>query len=165
MLAIELNEFHGKIQNYIGRRISDPDITNDLTSQTFCKATEAIFNGKGPRCSPSGWLYRIAHNAVIDHYRMRERHHTGSLEDFPNLVCSSSDPSQHIETIESRAKLAQAMRCLTPGQQQVIHLRYIEGYSFAEIAERLNTTKGAVKAMQHRALITLRMILSGSNDE
>ena len=159
MLASELNEFHGKIQSYIGRRISDPDITNDLTSHTFCKATEAITNGKGPRRSPSGWLYRIAHNAVIDHYRMRDRHRTGSLEDFPNLVCDSSDPSQHVETIESRAKLSQAMRCLTPGEQQVIHLRYIEGYSFAEIAEQLDTTEGAVKAMKHRALNTLRTMM------
>lgn len=159
MLASELNDYHGKIQSYIGRRISDPDITNDLTSHTFCKATEAIATGKGPRSSPSGWLYRIAHNAVIDHYRMRDRHRIGSLEDFPNLICDSSNPAEHAETIERRSQLARAMQCLTPNQRRVIQMRYFEGYSFDEIAEELSATKGAVKAMQHRAINTLRMYI------
>lgn len=165
MLATELHEFHGKIQSYIGRRISDPDITNDLTSHTFCKATEAISNGKGPRNSPSGWLYRIAHNAVIDHYRMRDRHRTGSLEDFPNLLCDRSDPAQHVDAMELHSELTVAMRFLTQAQQQVIQLRYIEGYSFAEIAEAMDTTEGAVKALKHRALSTLRIIMSRGNHE
>lgn len=165
MLATELHDFHGKIQSYIGRRVGDLDITNDLTSHTFCKATEAIFNGKGPRKSPSGWLYRIAHNAVIDHYRMRDRQRTGSLENFPNLVCDSADPANHVDAMELRSELMVAMRVLTPGQQQVIQLRYIKGYSFAEIAEEMDTTKGAVKAMKHRALNTLRMLMSRGNHE
>lgn len=161
MLTTEIlfNDFHGKIHAYIQRRVTE-EHCEDLTSHTFCKATEAIVNEKGPRKSESGWLYRIAHNAVIDHYRWRDRRATDCLDDYPNVATLKDDPAQRAELIELKARLASALRCLTPAQQQVIQLRYIEGYSFAEIAEAMGITVGAAKALQHRGIVNLKEILS-----
>ncbi len=155
--------FQSKIHDYIWRRISDPDITNDLASQTFYKATEAIASGKGPRTSVSGWLYRIAHNLVIDYYRQRERHKTACLDDFMSLV-GDVDPAHRIESIEMQAQVKRAMQLLTEGQQQVIRMRYIEGYKFGEIADAMGITEGAVKALQHRGIMTLRSLLAARHD-
>lgn len=160
MLAADLFvTFEQSIQKYIYRRISDPDITKDLTSHTFCKATEAIAAGKGPRTSVSGWLYRIAHNAIIDYYRQRDRHRSISFENCFHHPVSDHDPARNVERIELQTKLLRAMHLLTPGQQQVIRMRFLEGYSFAEIAATMEITEGAVKALQHRALTTLRGLI------
>jgi len=156
-------DFQPAIEKYIYRRTSDPDIAKDLTSQVFHKATEALATGRGPRTSISGWLYRAAHNAVIDHYRARERRRSVCLDDCPDHP-SDDDPVAAAVYAERKAHLLHAMQSLTPEQRQVIQMRYLEGYSFAEIAQAMNKTEGAVKALQHRALITLRTLVHARQD-
>ena len=69
----ELESWRQRIFSYIYRRVGDADTANDLASATIAKAFEAQLAGKGHRSHFGGWLYRIAHNLIIDHYRLRDR--------------------------------------------------------------------------------------------
>ncbi len=148
-----------KIYNYIYRRTSDPGLSEDLTAQVFLKMLEAIQSERAWHSSFSGWLYRIAHNLVIDHYRARDRQKQVSIDDVPHMHDAGTTPVRAAEIALEAEALRSAIRRLTDEQAQVISLRFLEGYSFAEIAEMMDKTEGAVKALQHRAVATLRQLL------
>jgi RNA polymerase sigma-70 factor (ECF subfamily) len=148
-----------KIYSYIYRRTSDQTLSEDLTAQVFLKMLEAIQNERAWHSSFSGWLYRIAHNLVIDHYRARDRQKQISLEDAPHMQDLGTSPVRAAEIALDAEALRSAIRRLTDEQAQVITLRFLEGYSFAEIADMMDKTEGAVKALQHRAVATLRQLM------
>lgn len=148
-----------KIYNYIYRRTSNQTLAEDLTAQVFLKMLEAIHNDKTWHSSFSGWLYRIAHNLVIDYYRTRDRQKQVSIDDAPVLPDPGNNPVRAAEIALDAEYLRSAIRRLTDDQAQVITLRFLEGYSFNEIAGMMDKTEGAVKALQHRAVSTLRQLM------
>lgn len=159
--------FHGelfelyetKIYSYIYRRTSDQVLSEDLTDQVFLKMLEALRVNNAWKTSFSGWLYRIAHNLVIDHYRARDRQKSVSIDDIPHMPDTNQNPVRATEITLDAEELRAAMRRLTDEQAQVLSLRFLEGYSFGEIAEMMDKSEGAVKALQHRAVATLRILL------
>jgi len=153
------DRYEMKIYSYIYRRTSDQTLAEDLTSQVFLKMLEAIHNDKTWHSSFSGWLYRIAHNLVIDHYRTRDRQKQVSIDDAPLLPDTGLSPVRAAEIALDSEYLKSAIRRLTDEQALVISLRFLEGYSFGEIADMMDKTEGAVKALQHRAVATLRQLL------
>ena len=148
-----------KIYSYIYRRTSDQTLSEDLTAQVFLKMLEAIQNERAWHSSFSGWLYRIAHNLVIDHYRARDRQKQVSIDEMPHMPDTGNNPVKAAEIALEAEALRSAIRRLTDEQAQVVSLRFLEGYSFSEIAEMMDKTEGAVKALQHRAVATLRQLL------
>lgn len=153
------NRYELKIYNYIYRRTSNQTLAEDLTAQVFLKMLEAINSDKTWHSSFSGWLYRIAHNLVIDHYRTRDRQKQISIEDAPLMTDPAASPVRAAEIALDSEYLRSAIRRLTDDQAQVIALRFLEGYSFGEIADMMDKTEGAVKALQHRAVSTLRTLM------
>jgi RNA polymerase sigma-70 factor, ECF subfamily len=153
------DRYEYKIYSYIYRRTSDQALSEDLTAQVFLKMLEALHNEKAWHSSFSGWLYRIAHNLVIDHYRSRDRQKQISLDETPNTPDPADSPVRAAEIQLDTEYLRAAISRLTEEQAQVISLRLLEGYSFAEIAAMMSKTEGAVKALQHRAVATLRQLL------
>jgi RNA polymerase sigma-70 factor, ECF subfamily len=153
------DRYEMKIYNYIYRRTSNQTLAEDLTAQVFLKMLEAIHNDKTWHSSFSGWLYRIAHNLVIDHYRTRDRQKQISIDDAPVMPDPGNNPVRAAEIALDSEYLLSAIRRLTDDQAQVITLRFLEGYSFGEIADMMGKTEGAVKALQHRAVSTLRQLL------
>lgn len=151
--------YESKIYSYIYRRTGSPTLAEDLTGQVFLKMLEAIQGQKSWHSSFSGWLYRIAHNLVIDHYRRRERRQYVSIEDAPILKSEKHDPVTAAETNLDADRLRSAIQRLTEEQAQVISLRFLEGYNISEVATMMNKTEGAVKALQYRAVGTLRGLL------
>ncbi len=151
--------YESKIYSYIYRRTGSPSLAEDLTGQVFLKMLEAIQAQKSWRSSFSGWLYRIAHNLVIDHYRRRERRQYVSMEDAPNLKSEKNDPVTAAEINLDAERLRSAIQRLTEEQAQVISLRFLEGYNINEVATMMDKTEGAVKALQYRAVGTLRGLL------
>lgn len=154
------DRYETKIYSYIYRRTSDQVLSEDLTAQVFLKMLEAIQSERAWHSSFSGWLYRIAHNLVIDHYRARDRQKQVSIDDVPFMPDSGTGPVRAAELALDAEALRSAMRRLTDDQAQVLTLRFLEGYSFGEIADMMDKTEGAVKALQHRAVATLRQLLS-----
>jgi RNA polymerase sigma-70 factor (ECF subfamily) len=142
---------------YIYRRVSDADLAEDLTSELFLRVLRAIQNQRTWRDSFVAWLYRIAHNLIIDVYRRRPPPPV-SLEDAP-YQSAEDDPVEQVQETMNRERLQAAIHRLTPDQQQVLALRFGEGLTAKETAQIVRKTTGAVEALQRRALAAIRRML------
>ena len=148
-----------KIYSYIYHRVNDQLVTEDLTGQVFLRMIEAVKSQKAWHTSFSGWLYRIAHNLVVDHYRRRGRATHTDIDESPNIIAQDSDPYQKAAALLDNDALLRAIGELTEEQARVITLRFLEGYSISEVAARLDKTEGAIKALQYRGVASLRRIM------
>jgi RNA polymerase sigma-70 factor, ECF subfamily len=157
-LSTIYDRYEVRIYTYIYRRTGDQTLAEDLTGHVFLKMLEAIRNRKAWHSSFSGWLYRIAHNIVIDYYRQRDQKQQVSLDDEPSLP-ALDDPVEAAELKLDVERLRAAIARLTDEQAEVISLRFLEGYSINEVAEMMNKTEGSIKALQYRAVASLRQLL------
>ena len=151
-----------KIHSYIYRRLGDVHLAEDLTAEVFMKMLEAAQSKKFARISLSAWLYRIAHNLVVDHFRSQSQ---GEEPLGERLGAAIDDPTVVVEAKLAQQRLRAALSHLTQEQQQVIVLRFGEGLSAPQVAEVLGKSEGAVRAMQHRALATMRRTMKGKRHE
>lgn len=150
--------YYQKIYNYIYYRVSDGETAEDLCSEVFVKALEAIDSYTFQGVPFSAWLYRIAGNLVIDHYRRQPKQTEISLEDSRPLV-ADENPGVNLERHFNHQELRRALQGLTSDQQQVIVLKFVDGLSNNEVAQILGKTEGAVKSLQHRALASLGRLM------
>jgi len=142
-----------RIYRFIYFRVSDDTTTEDLTSQVFLKAWESLDRYQAGNSPYLAWLYTIARNLVIDHYRMKKD--TVNIDDV--LLVRAGDPSPD-EEVQSRFEiqaLRKALQFLTEEQQQVLVLRFIAGMSTEDIAKIMEKREGAIRALQMRALQAL----------
>lgn len=145
-----------RIYRYILLKIGDPHEAEDLTGQVFVRMLENIGNFQWQGVSFQAWLYRIAHNLVVDHLRQRTRRPQVPLEPLAgSLVAEADDPYTWAEAADFRDHLRGALARLTDLQAQVIALKFGGGLTNAEVARLLGRTEGAVKALQHSALVNL----------
>jgi len=158
-LAQIYDMYSTKIYRYIYHRVGDPDVAEDLTALTFTKMLEAIHSGRDWHTSFSGWLYRIAHNVVVDYFRKKGRAQYVTLDTGLPLRAEDMDPFQEAAKTLQREALRRAIDQLTPDQATVIVMRFLEGYSIAEVAKVMGKTEGAVKALQFRAVERLRHLM------
>ena len=150
--------YHSTIYTHIYYRVGDPSTAEDLTSEVFVRVVGSI-DGFVYRDRPLlTWLYTIARNLIIDHRRRAGRATMLPLDE--RLENGSEDVERAAELALSRRRLAVALDELTDDQRHVIILRFIEGRSLEEVAEIVGKSVGAVKALQHRALDSLRRVLS-----
>lgn len=145
-----------KIYSYIYHRVGQADLAEDMTGQVFMRMLEAIRSGHVWRTSFSGWLYRIAHNLVIDYYRRRQRASFVDIEEVSPVRAVRGDPLRMVEQHLESERLRAAMATLTEEQAQVITLRFLEEMSISEVAEIMDKSEGAIKALQYRAVLALR---------
>ncbi len=153
------DRYEAKIFNYIYRRTGEEALAEDFTAQVFLKMLESIRDQKAWHSSFSGWLYRIAHNLVIDHYRRRGRQGSVDIEEASPTAPEEHNPAVTVEHTLEAERLRAAIRRLTDEQAEVVSLRFLEGYSISEVASMMNRTEGAIKALQYRAVATLRTLL------
>ena len=149
------------IYGYCQRRVTDPDLAADLTSQIFIKAISALprYRTSSNETSFRSWLFTIAHNLVIDSHRTRHLHHSLSDPERPiDVHDPTPSPEDHALTSDLRQALHQAMRTLTDGQRQIVELR-LAGLTGPEIAAVLGMHLAAVKSLQFRAYTKLRSLL------
>lgn len=126
----------------------------DLTANVFVKAYEKL-DGYEYRGAPfSAWLFRIAHNQLIDHVRSRSRTTQVPLDDAFEVRQPSSFKGLDRRLAVDQIKLA--MSTLTEEQRQVIGMRFVEGLGAAEVARRMGRTEEAVKKLQARGLAALK---------
>ena len=156
-LGMLYDQYAPLIYRYLYRRVQDAQIAEDLTSDVFVRVLKAIQSAKTWHTSFRAWLYRIAHNLVVDYYRKQPAVPALALDE--DLVADEGDADSALAERLSRQRLQAAIRLLTPGQQQVLALRFGERLTAGQIAEDLGKSVGAIEALQHRALATLRRIL------
>jgi RNA polymerase sigma-70 factor (ECF subfamily) len=145
------------IYSYLYRRVHDAQAAEDLTGDVFVRMLQAIQSDQVWHTSFRGWLYRIAHNRVIDYYRKQPSAPPTSIPE--NLAEQLDEPDSALIKQSSYRRLHLAIRRLTPDQQQVLALRFGEQLTAREVAEIMGKNVGAVEVQQHRALATLRRIL------
>lgn len=140
-----------RIYRYVFFRVSDDLVAEDITAHVFLKMWEKLPRYQIGQTPIGGWLYRIAHNAVIDHYRTRKS--SISLDDVnPADVRHDDETEEKLELEVKLDQLRNALQKLTDAQREVLLLRFIEDFSTEKIARRLRKSQGAVRALQWRGL-------------
>ncbi len=140
----------------VGRR----EEAEDITHRVFLQAWQNVRTYRH-RGHPFGsWLYRIARNQVIDHYRSRKD--DAPLEAADNMGVATESSEADVSLRIEMEKVMAAIHHLKPEYQDVIIFRFIEDLSIRETADTMNKTEGAVKLMQHRAIEELKKVIHGS---
>ena len=152
------DHYQPKIYRFIVVKVARREEAEDLTHQVFLSAWQSIGSYKDVGYPFSSWLYRIARNQVIDHYRTRKVS-VGLDEVDPNLFATESHESLAHERFELDRVLA-AIRRLKPEYQDVIMMRFVEDLPVRDVALAIDKSEGAVKLIQHRALKQLKDILA-----
>jgi RNA polymerase sigma-70 factor (ECF subfamily) len=145
------------IYGYLYRRVHDAQVAEDLTGDVFVRMLQAIRAGQEWHTSFRGWLYRIAHNLVVDHFRKLPPVSPTAIPE--DLAGHTDNPDSIVARRSQYQHLSLALRRLTSEQQQVLALRFGERLTAREVAEIMGKSVGAVEVQQHRALAALRRIL------
>jgi RNA polymerase sigma-70 factor (ECF subfamily) len=148
-----------RIYSYLHLSVGSRHDAEDLTMKTFVKMLEAIGRFQWRAVPFSAWLFRIAHNLAMDHFRANRRWQPE--EEIPETVQGeeSSAEEQALESLGQTSMLELIDR-LSPEQRQVLTLKFVFRFSNAETATILGKTEGAVKSLQHRALASLQKHVS-----
>ncbi len=144
-----------RIYSYLALSVGNRHDAEDLTTQTFLRMLEAIGRFRWQSAPFSAWLFRIAHNLAMDHFRAGRR--VQAEEDVPELPGAeeSSAEDQALDSL-GHADMLELIEQLSAEQRQVLTLKFLVGFANAEVAGILGKTEGAVKSLQHRALASLQ---------
>lgn len=152
------DQYAPKMYAYIYRRVGEAALAEDLTSELFVRLLMAVQNGNIWKGTFPAWLYRVAHNLVVDHYRRRPPPAEALLE--TDAVSTGGNPAAALEQSLANERILKGIRQLTPEQQEVLALRYGEGLTAREVGEIVGKSTGAVEALQRRGIAGLRRILT-----
>ena len=136
-----------RIYSYLHMSVGNRHDAEDLTTQTFLKMLESIKRFRWQSAPFSAWLFRIAHNLAMDHFRASRRWQP-----------EEEEPSAEAQALQSigRQSMLELIENLSQEQQQVLTLKFVFNFPNAEVATILGKTEGAVKSLQHRALVSLQ---------
>lgn len=149
--------YFDRIYRYMAVRIGDRTEAEDITQQVFLNALRSIQSFKWKGAPFSAWLFRIAHNLLVDYLRKNKKVVTVPLED--SLIHSGNNPQLMAEHSLEMERVVSATKHLTKAQQEVISLRFAADLPIAEAAKIMGKSEGAVKALQHSSIVALRKAL------
>ncbi len=157
-LVAAYDAFQPPLYRYAYRLLGRVDVAEDVVAETFQRLIQALHRGQGPRRHIQAWLYRVTHNLAVDHYRRDPP----SLVPLTEELAAAEKPDEEMLRRLAQERVRLALRRLTPDQQQVILLKFLEDLSNEEVAVIMGKPVGAIKSLQHRALASLRRILERS---
>jgi RNA polymerase sigma-70 factor (ECF subfamily) len=155
-------EHFDKIYRYVALRVGDKAEAEDITQQVFLKALRSISSFRWKGTPFSAWLFRIAHNQVVDYLRKKTKQATVPLVE--SAVSFSSDPQLLAEQRLNVEQLIAATKRLTETQREVISLRFAGELPIAQVAKIMGKSEGAIKALQHSAIVALRRALLAESE-
>lgn len=147
---------------YFKARLGDQQAAEDLTGEVFRRMLTALPQYRATDLPFRAWLFRIAHNLLVDHYRRESGHTTTLLEEAENVSVEEDDPASIVEQKLTMEDVHHALSRLESHQRDVLALRFLSGLSLQETALVMGRTEDAIKALQRRGLSALRLRL-GSN--
>ena len=158
------NAYLDRIYRYVYFRVDDQQLAEDITSQVFLKAWEKLHSYQIDSSPFIAWIYRIAHNTVVDNYRTRKT--SISLENVKPAEISHIDGiDEKLDLQLESQQLRAALQELTEEQQQVLILKFVAQRSTEEIAQQLGKQPGAIRAVQMRALQGLARYLNLASEQ
>lgn len=153
MVSYLYEQYAGELFRYIRQRVGDTEESEDLCADVFVKVLEGIGRYEDRGWPISAWLYRIAHDRVVDHIRRRSRRRHVSWEEWGGV--STDDVWDSLMRNELHAVMLHALDRLNGDQRNVIVMQYFYGRSVSEIALILGRSVKSVKGLRHRGLQTL----------
>ncbi|HEY2353459.1 MAG TPA: sigma-70 family RNA polymerase sigma factor [Gaiellaceae bacterium] len=151
-----------RIYSYLHVSVGNRHDAEDLTTQTFLKMLEKIGSFRWQSAPFSAWLFRIAHNLAMDHFRAHRRWQPEA--EVPEPPAHEAEPSAELEALRTigRESMLKLIEDLSPEQQQVLTLKFVFNLPNAEVAAILDKSQGAIKSLQHRALVSLQKQIESS---
>jgi RNA polymerase sigma-70 factor (ECF subfamily) len=153
-------EHFDRIYSYLHMTVGNRHDAEDLTTQTFLKMLESIGRFQWGSAPFSAWLFRIAHNLAIDHFRARRRWQPEEEVPEPPDAVESSAEDEAMRALSSQT-MFDLIEELSDEQRDVLILKFVFDFSNLEAATVLDKTEGAVKSLQHRALASLQKHVTG----
>ncbi|MGH2352526.1 MAG: sigma-70 family RNA polymerase sigma factor [Chloroflexota bacterium] len=148
--------YFDKVYSYFSFKLGDATEAEDLAEQVFLKALESLGGYTWKGVPFQAWLFRIAHNLLVDSLRRKAKRTSEPLDEELHDSGRMADPEGWLIEKLTREGLIHAVERLTKLQKQVIALKFAGGLSNAEVARIMGKTEGAVKALQHAALQSLQ---------
>ncbi len=150
--------FAPRIDRYLRHRVADPMVAEDLLQKVFLKMIEALPRYQSRGIPFAAWLFRLAHNAVID--ERRTTHPRLPLEVAADRPAETPDPESAAASAFDGVLVRRALDDLRPDQREVVSCRFFAGLTPAETAHVMGRSEGAVRVLQHRALEALHRRLA-----
>lgn len=147
-----------EIYQFVFYRVKSHQEAEDLTEAAFFKAWQALDENPPQEVPFRLWLYRIARNSVIDHYRTRREQ--VSLDAAEELAGTHEGPETLVVRREREEELRDRLQSLNEDHQEVLTCRFVMGLSHAETAVVMLRSEQAVRALQYRAIVTLRNLMT-----
>jgi len=151
------DQYFVEVFRYVRYRVNDEVAAEDIASDVFLRLLEALQKKRGPDTNLKGWLIATASHVVNDHLRRRYRRPTETLSD--TMPDESSSVHGEVDLREQNRAVKTAYVQLTSEQQDVLALRFGQGYSLEETASHMKKKVNAVKALQFRALAALQRLI------
>lgn len=150
------------VYRFISARLNDRQDAEDLAEEVFIRVWRSIASYEDQGVPFISYLFRVARNAIIDHYRSTGR--KGYQESIEGQVLHDphADPSDIAMTNLENQEIRQILDQLRDDYRMVLVLRFLSELSPEEVAQVMGRSTGAVRVLQHRALISLRDLLEGA---
>ena len=159
-------QFYPRVYAFLMTRLHDSMLAEDLASDVFVNAFKAISTYEERGFELTAWLFRVAHNRLIDHYRRSGIRQSTSLDEFVQREETIGFRLTNSDGIDpNKIDIENALRSLGDDQRQVIHLRFVEGLTSSEVAVVLCKSLASVKVAQYRALRALKKALGSKEAE
>jgi RNA polymerase sigma-70 factor (ECF subfamily) len=162
-LARIYEHYKEPVYQFVRLRVGDAATAEDITAQVFLKLIRALRSAHPPQQSLRGWIFRVARNAIYDHYGEPTALPVETLDQW--LAAPASDPELQVIHELDAARARQALRMLAPTHQEVLLLRFDQQLSLRETADIMDKNVNTIKALQFRAISTLRQILQAQSEE
>jgi RNA polymerase sigma-70 factor, ECF subfamily len=157
-LAGLYEEYYDRITKYACTRIGNQPDAEDIAGEVFLRALQSLKSYKEQGPPIQVWLFKIAHNLVVDYLRRNSKMKTVPIDGIN--VADNSDPAAAAEINFEIERVKEALKRLSADQQEVIRLRFLAGLTSREVCYLMGKTDGAVREMQRAALERLRQILN-----
>lgn len=154
--------YYADVYRFAMYRLGDTDVAQDISSEAFTRLLEAVHNRRGPKSNIKGWLIGTTSNLVNDYFRKKYTHKEEQLSG-EYMLEGDHDPIESLDSKYLHANLRLAMNELTEAQRQVIALRFSSELSLEEVARIMGKKINAIKALQFRALASLRKKIGDGN--
>ncbi len=155
------DKYNGQIYRFIYLKVSHREEAEDLTHQVFLSAWQNIKNYKFKGFPFSSWLYQIARNQIIDHYRTKKA--VSDIENIEEPEMPESSLSEKLDVDMEMEAVKKAILKLSQEQQDIIILRFVDDLSPKEVSIALKRPESTVRVIQHRAIKNLQKIINKSN--
>lgn len=154
------NAYYSKVMGYISARIRNHADAEDLCADVFEKIQRKLSDYDQTKAAVGTWIFTITRNTLIDFFRKKK-----PSDELDENMSDDSELDENLLNTEALGELASALRRLPQQLMDIVVLRYYDGKPLTEIAQLMNLSYGAVKLRHQNALIMLKKIMSGPDDD